>query len=276
MLSSTETYKTLLTKAESADKAHLRDLMKDSQRCASFTAEHEGIYLDYSRQNLDVETFDTLIRLANEVGVPSKMEGMKNGSHINNTEDRAVGHAALRTPKGKTFMVDGKDVVGDVHAVLDKIEDFSNRVRSGQWKGASGKDLTTVLAIGIGGSFLGPEFVYEALKTDANASVAAKGRKCRFLANVDPVDVSRALEGLNPETTLCIVVSKTFTTAETMLNARTVKNWLESYRAANLTNVEPSAMIAQHMVAVSTAIPKAVAFGIAEDNIFGFWKYHRN
>lgn len=247
--------------------------MQDEKRCASFTAEHDGIYLDYSRQNLDVETFDQLIDLATEVGVPTKMEAMKTGVHINNTEDRAVGHVALRTPKGKQFVVDGKDVVGDVHAVLDKIEDFSNRVRSGEWKGASGKALTTVLAIGIGGSFLGPEFVFEALKTDDTASAGAKGRSCRFLANVDPVDVTRALDGLDPETTLCIVVSKTFTTAETMLNARTVKNWLEKYRANNLSGVDASTMIRQHMVAVSTAIPKAVAFGIAEDNIFGFWDW---
>lgn len=273
MNTSGETYKDLLAKAGGVDTAHLRDLMKDAQRCVSFTAEHEGIYLDYSRQNLDADTFDKLVDLAKEVGVPSKMEAMKNGVHINNTEDRAVGHVALRTPKGKTFTVDGKDVVGDVHSVLDKIEDFSNRVRSGEWKGATGKALTTVLAIGIGGSFLGPEFVFEALKTDAGASASAKGRSCRFLANVDPVDVSRALEGLDPETTLCIIVSKTFTTAETMLNARTVKNWLETYRAANLSSVDASTMIAQHMVAVSTAIPKAVAFGIAEDNIFGFWDW---
>jgi glucose-6-phosphate isomerase len=273
MLSTSATYKALQQKAEGAGAAHLRDLMQDSERCASFTAEHDGIYLDYSRQNLDVETFDKLVDLAHEVGVPAKMEAMKTGVHINNTEDRAVGHVALRTPRGKEFVVDGKDVVGDVHAVLDKIEDFSNRVRSGEWKGASGKELTTVLAIGIGGSFLGPEFVFEALKTDVAASMSAKGRNCRFLANVDPVDVSRALEGLDPETTLCIVVSKTFTTAETMLNARTVKNWLETYRAANLSSVDASTMIRQHMVAVSTAIPKAVAFGIAEDNIFGFWDW---
>ena len=124
MLSTSATYKALQQKAEGAGAAHLRDLMQDSERCASFTAEHDGIYLDYSRQNLDVETFDKLVDLAHEVGVPAKMEAMKTGVHINNTEDRAVGHAALRTPRGKEFVVDGKDVVGDVHAVLDKIEDL--------------------------------------------------------------------------------------------------------------------------------------------------------
>jgi glucose-6-phosphate isomerase len=164
--------------------------------------------------------------------------------------------------------VDGTDVVLDVHAVLDRVEAFSDKVRSGEWVGATGKALTTVVSIGIGGSYLGPEFVFEAMKTDAAASVAASGRACKFLANVDPVDAARALSELDAETTLVIVVSKTFTTAETMLNARTVKDWLVTHVPGNAADI-----IAKHMVAVSTAVPKAVAFGIAEENIFGFWDW---
>jgi glucose-6-phosphate isomerase len=275
MISNLAVFKDLQAKAEGSRKEHLRDLLQDAKRCSDFTAEHEGIFLDYSRQNLDSDTFTKLKELAVAADVPGKMKAMKNGEHINNTEDRAVGHVATRSPKGKEVMIDGKNVAVDVHAVLDKIADFSERVRTGVWKGASGKNLTNVLAIGIGGSFLGPEFVFEAIKTDAGAYAAAKGRTCRFLANVDPVDVARALEGLDPEETLCIVVSKTFTTAETMLNARTVKNWLETHRATNLSGsgVDSATMIRQHMVAVSTAIPKAVAFGIDEANIFGFWDW---
>jgi glucose-6-phosphate isomerase len=170
---------------------------------------------------------------------------MKSGAHINATEDRAVMHIALRTPKGKSLMVDGVDVIPAVHEVLSSIANFTARVRSGEWVGATGKTLTNVVAIGIGGSYLGPEFVYEALRTNETAKAAATGRILRFLANVDPVDVSRALSGLDAETTLVVVVSKTFTTAETMLNARTLKKWLTDSIPG------PSAdVIRQHMCAV--------------------------
>jgi glucose-6-phosphate isomerase len=166
-----------------------------------------------------------LFDLADAAGLEQKRAAMIMGEHINSTEDRAVMHPALRAPKtfGKPLIVDGQDVLPAVHEVLDKIADFSSRLRSGQWLGCTGKKLTTVVSIGIGGSYLGPEFVFEALKTDPEASREASGRTLRFLANVDPVDVSRALAGLNPETTLVVIVSKTFTTAETMLNARTIK-----------------------------------------------------
>jgi glucose-6-phosphate isomerase len=162
-------------------------------------------------------------------------------------------------------------VVPAVHEVLGKIKQFALKVRNGQGLGATGKPLTTVVSIGIGGSFLGPEFVFEALRTDAQASTAASGRTLRFLANVDPVDVARALAGLDAESTLVVIVSKTFTTAETMLNARTVKKWL----LANVPGgaAAASAIIDKHMIAVSTAISKAVDFGINADNIFGFWDW---
>lgn len=273
MISSTAPWKALEAKGAEAKGTHLRDSLQDAERCAVFTAEHEGIFLDYSRQNIDKETFSLLGDLVDAAGVPGKIAAMQSGEHINNTENRAVGHPALRAPKGSSIMVDGKNVVDDVHAVLDKINSFSEDVRNGTWKGATGENLTTVLAIGIGGSFLGPEFVFEALKTDKKAAEAAKGRTLRFLANVDPVDVARALEGLDVTRTLVIIVSKTFTTAETMLNARTVKDWLEAYRSQNLPGVDSATMISKHMVAVSTAIPKATAFGIDEANIFGFWDW---
>jgi glucose-6-phosphate isomerase len=171
----------------------------------------------------------------------------------NITEDRAVLHAALRAPKSSTpLVVDGQNVTADVHAVLDKIASFSARVRSGEHKGATGKTLTDVVSIGIGGSYLGLEYVYEALRKEKAAGEGAKGRRLRFLANVDPVDVARALEGLDPETTLVLVISKTFTTAETMLNARTLRDWL----VKGVPSASEAEVVAKHMAAVSSAVPR--------------------
>ena len=165
--------------------------------------------------------------------------------------------------------VEGEDVVAPVHDVLDRISDFSKRVRDGEWVGATGKPLTTVLSIGIGGSYLGPDFAAEALKTDAEGAAAADGRQLRFLANVDPVDFERATQGLDAETTLVIIVSKTFTTAETMLNANTVKDWL----LKSIPGCEADAVVRQHVVAVSAAVDKAAKFGIDSANVFGFWDW---
>ncbi len=197
---------------------------------------------------------------------------MFSGKLINQTEGRAVLHTALRVPKGTPpILVGDTNVVPEVHAVLDRIFDFARKIRSGESAGITGKPISNVVSIGIGGSYLGPEFVFEALKTDPAAAVEAKGRTLRFLANVDPVDVSRALNGLEPEATLVIVVSKTFTTAETMLNARTVRSWLEKAAGANGWDVAET--LKKHMVAVSTNIAAAAEFGIAEDNVFGFWDW---
>lgn len=269
LISDTQEWKILQQDVETINATHLKDLIKNSERSAVLITEHSGIILDYSRQNVQPETMDHLFDLANAAGLSNKLAAMIAGEHINTTENRAVMHVALRSPKDKTIIVDGENVVVAVHEVLDKIADFSERVRQGLWVGATGKPLTTVLSIGIGGSYLGPEFVYEALRTDATASAAARGRTLRFLANVDPIDVARALTGLDPETTLVVVVSKTFTTAETMLNAKTVKNWLLN----GIAGVEPEAIIRQHIVAVSTAVSKAVAFGVSADNVFGFWDW---
>merc|ERR550525_1481101 len=187
------------------------------------------------------------------------------GEKINGTEGRSVLHVALRAPRDKKIEVDGVDQVAEVWKVLDGIKAFTDKVRSGEWKGHTGKPLTDVVAIGIGGSYLGVEFVFEALRTDPEAAVAAKGKRLRFLANVDPIDVKRALEGLNAETTLVLVISKTFTTAETMLNAKTVKQWL--------VNALGEAAVPKHVVACSTALDKTNAFGIDPANVFGFWDW---
>lgn len=251
--------------AAGIDSLHLRDLIMDPARCAELTITHGDITLDYSRQRLDVPTRDLLFSLASAARVEQKIAAMFAGEKINSTEKRAVLHVALRAPPTASIMVDGKDVIPAVHDVLGRIEAFVSKVRSGEWVGHTGKNLTDVVAIGIGGSYLGPEFVYEALRKDAKASKAAEGRRLRFLANVDPVDVSRATEGLDPETTLVIVISKTFTTAETMLNARTMRKWLlESL---------PAEAVSKHFVAVSTNTTAAKEFGIDESNTFGFWDW---
>eukprot|EP00753_Platysulcus_tardus_P004987 PLAT12812.1.p1 GENE.PLAT12812.1~~PLAT12812.1.p1 ORF type:complete len:582 (+),score=301.19 PLAT12812.1:252-1748(+) len=198
---------------------------------------------------------------------------MKAGEHLNLTEDRAVMHVALRAPKGKVLKVDGEDVVPAVHAVLDRVDTFSTAIRAGELTGVTGKPLTAVVSIGIGGSYLGPEFVYEALRSDPEGSAAAEGRKLRFLANVDPIDVTRALDGLDWETTLVCVVSKTFTTAETMLNARTLRKWLLDGAAAHEDDIAEADVTSRHIIAVSANVAGAEAFGINPDNVFGFWDW---
>lgn len=269
LINESSEWQQLKSHASAMSQTHLRDLLQDNARCDGLTAEFQGIFMDYSRENVALETMDMLEKLAKAAGVEAKRDAMASGVHINNTENRAVMHMALRAPKSSKIIVDGEDVVPGVHAVLEKINNFSDRVRSNTWVGATGKQLTTILSIGIGGSYLGPEFVYEALRTDPNASKSAAGRTLRFLANVDPVDVARALSGIDVETTLVVIVSKTFTTAETMLNARTIKHWLIN----GMKGVDANEVIRKHMVAVSTAIPLAIKFGISEENIFGFWDW---
>jgi glucose-6-phosphate isomerase len=258
-------WKSLEQHAGTVAPLHLRDLLRDEARCRSMTAEGEGILLDFSRQNATAETVKLLLALAREAKVPEKTRAMFRGDRINTTEDRSVLHVALRAPKGSSIVVDGTNVVDEVHAVLDRIRTFTDRVRSGSITGATGRPLTDVVSIGIGGSYLGPEFVHEAFRTDPDCARAAEGRRLRFLANVDPIDVARNLEGLNPETTLVVVVSKTFTTAETMLNAKTVRQWL--------TNALGPDSVAKHMIAVSTNLDGVQEFGIDRENAFGFWDW---
>lgn len=254
-----------------ASGPHLRELLADEERCASMTAEFDGILLDYSRQQLTTPARSALLEMAKQAQLSTKIAAMATGKCINTTEGRAVMHIALRAPKGEQILVGGRDVVPDVHAVLDSVYAFADKVRSGALVGGTGKPLTNVVSIGIGGSYLGPEFVYEALRVDPEGAAASEGRTLRFLANVDPVDVARAVEGLDPEATLVVVVSKTFSTAETMLNARTLKRWLEA--AAAKAGVDAADMVSKQMIAVSSNVPAAEAFGMSGDNVFGFWDW---
>ncbi|KAK3038115.1 hypothetical protein RJ639_029569, partial [Escallonia herrerae] len=265
LICDTEPWKDLKEHLEEIKKTHLRDLMNDADRCKAMTVEFDGMLLDFSRQRATVDTLDKLFKLAEAAHLREKISRMFNGEHINSTENRSVLHVALRASKDAVIQSDGKNVVPDVWQVLDKIRDFSERVCSGSWVGATEKALTEVIAIGIGGSFLGPLFVHTALQTDPEALICARGRQLRFLANVDPVDVAKNITGLNPETTLVVVVSKTFTTAETMLNARTLREWISSA-------LGPQA-VAMHMVAVSTNLTLVEKFGIDPNNAFAFWDW---
>jgi glucose-6-phosphate isomerase len=265
LISTTPEWADLVKHKEEIDKTHLRDLITDAERCKALTVEYNGVYCDYARQRVTPETMKKLYALADAADLKGKINAMFSGEHINSTEDRAVLHVATRAPKDKVINVDGKNVVPDVHEVLDKIKDFTDKVRNGEWVGATGKPLTSVVAVGIGGSFLGPLFVHTSLRTCAEAAEGARGRQLRFLANVDPVDVARSLNGLDPETTLVVVVSKTFTTAETMLNARTVRQWIIAALGKDA--------VAKHMVAVSTNLKLVSEFGIDPDNAFAFWDW---
>ena len=258
-------WKALKEHAKAMKKEHLREMMLDEKRCGDMVAEFDNIVLDYSRQLADAETVKLLFDLGHEAKIFDKVQAMYRGEKINTSEDRAVLHVALRAPTDAEIKVDGEDIIPDVHRVQADIRHYSNQVRAGKITGVTGKALKNIIAIGIGGSYLGPEFVYEALRTDKSAAKAADGRKLKFLANVDPIDVTRALEDCDPEETLVIVISKTFTTAETMLNAKTVRAWLKK----NLGE----AAVAKHMIAVSTNLKAVESFGIDPKNTFGFWDW---
>ncbi|XP_078430425.1 sugar isomerase (SIS) family protein [Wolffia australiana] len=265
LICDTEPWKNLKAHVDDVKKTHLRELLADEERCKSMIIDHDGIVLDFSRQQILKETIEGLFKLAEAARLKEKIDKMFSGEKINQTENRSVLHAALRAARDAVIYSDGCNVVPDVWSVLDKIKSFSESVRNGSWVGATGKALTDVVSVGIGGSFLGPLFVHTALQTDGEASHSAKGRELRFLANVDPVDVARSIAGLNPETTLVVVVSKTFTTAETMLNARTLREWISSALGAQA--------VAKHMVAVSTNIELVEKFGIDPNNAFAFWDW---
>jgi len=241
----------------------LRTLLKDDKRNEKMFVKQCDMVLDYSRHQVTNDTMELLLDLAKKTGFLAKREKMFKGEHINETEGRAVLHVALRAC-GKSYYSNNVNVTTQVKAELNNIKTFSDKVRAGTEKGKSGKTLVNVVCIGIGGSCLGTEAVYEALKTNVEADKAAQGRKLIFLANVDPIDVKRALQDLDPAETLVVVVSKTFTTRETMLNAKTAKHWLEKDGKAN---------VSQHMVAVSTAKDKTKEFGIKPENVFGFWDW---
>ena len=241
----------------------LRNLFADDPaRGERMTAEAAGVYLDYSKNRVNAETLKLLIELAQQAGLRARIDAMFRGEKINVTENRAVLHVALRAPKGASIIVDGKNVVPDVHAVLDKMADFANRVRSGQWKGHSGKRIRNVVNIGIGGSDLGPVMAYEALKYYSDRAMTF-----RFVSNVDGTDFVEATRDLEPAETLFIVSSKTFTTLETMTNAQSAREW--SLRGLG----GDAKAVAKHFVAVSTNGEKVAEFGIDTANMFEFWDW---
>ncbi|HEX9201825.1 MAG TPA: glucose-6-phosphate isomerase [Acidobacteriaceae bacterium] len=256
-------WKALATHSQWIKPKHLRELFAgDSTRGQRFTAEAEGIFLDYSKNRITAETLKLLMDLAEESGVREKIEAMFRGDKINITENRAVLHVALRAPKTEKIVVDGEDVVPGVHAVLDKMAEFSQRVRSGEWKGQTGKRIRNVINIGIGGSDLGPVMAYEALKHYSQRDLTF-----RFVSNVDGTDFAEAVQGLNADETLFLVASKTFTTQETMTNAHTAREWL-----LKALGGEESA-VAKHFVAISTNAKEVAKFGIDTENMFGFWDW---
>jgi len=243
-------------------KRPLRELFaNDPKRGERLAVDAEGIYFDYSKHRVTDETMKLLLQLAAESGLKSRVDAMFAGEKINVTENRAVLHVALRTPKGRSIFVDGVDVVPDVHAVLDKMADFVDRVRSGQWKGHTGKPIRNVVNIGIGGSDLGPVMAYEALR-----SYSRRDLTFRFVSNIDGTDFAEATIDLNPEETLFVVSSKTFTTLETMTNAHTARDW-------SLATLKDPNAVAKHFVAVSTNAEQVAKFGIDTANMFGFWDW---
>jgi glucose-6-phosphate isomerase len=243
-------------------KQHLRDLFaNDPDRGTRLIAEAEGIYLDYSKHRITDETLKLLLQLAEESGLKARIDAMFSGDKINITEKRAVLHVALRAPKGEKIVVDGEDVIPAVHEVLDRMAAFSDRIRSGEWKGHTGKPIKNVINIGIGGSDLGPVMAYEALR-----HYSRRDMTFRFVSNVDGTDFAEATHDLDAEETLFIISSKTFTTLETMTNAHTARDW-------SLKKLGDAKAVAKHFVAVSTNAEEVTKFGIDTANMFGFWDW---
>jgi glucose-6-phosphate isomerase len=256
-------WKSLQAHFDKVRNVHLRQLFADDpKRGERLTLEAAGLFLDYSKNRVTEETLKLLLDLAQESGLRARIDAMFRGDKINVTENRAVLHVALRAPREMSIVVDGKDVVPDVHAVLDKMSDFANRVRGGAWKGHTGKRIRNVINVGIGGSDLGPVMAYEALKHYSERSMTF-----RFVSNVDGNDFAEATRDLDPAETLFIISSKTFTTLETMTNAHTARDW-----SLKGLGGDPKA-VAKHFVAVSTNAEKVAEFGIDTANMFGFWDW---
>ena len=258
-----------------ADHFNLKDAFAaDDKRVEKLSFDMSDLHFDLSKGLVTDETVKLLCDLARAVKVEERRDAMFSGEHINTTEDRAVLHTALRRPKDQIgkFVVDGQDTVADVHEVLDRMYGFAERVRSGEWKGVSGKRIEHVMSIGIGGSDLGPVMAYEALKPYADAGI-----DCRFVSNIDPNDMAEKTRGLDPETTLVIIVSKTFTTLETITNAREARTWmLDALRAQGAidgSDAQNADAIKKHFVAVSTNLELVEQFGIDPENAFGFWSW---
>ena len=258
-----------------ADHFNLKDAFAaDDKRVEKLSFDMSDLHFDLSKDLVTDETVKLLCDLARAVKVEERRDAMFSGEHINTTQDRAVLHTALRRPKDQIgkFVVDGQDTVADVHEVLDRMYAFAERVRSGEWKGVSGKRIEHVMSIGIGGSDLGPVMAYEALKPYADAGI-----DCRFVSNIDPNDMAEKTRGLDPETTLVIIVSKTFTTLETITNAREARTWmldaLKAQGAIDGSDAQNADAIKKHFVAVSTNLELVEQFGIDPENAFGFWNW---
>jgi len=264
-LTTTTQWQALETHFSDVGNRHLRELFADdTERAARLTARAGDLVLDYSKHRVTGETIRLLLRVARTAGVEARRDAMFAGEHINTTEDRAVLHIALRLPEGEPLSVDGQDVAGDVHTVLGRMGDLSDRIRSGTWVGATGERIRAVVNIGIGGSDLGP-----AMATEALADYASPDLISRFVSNVDPVDLYAATHDLDPATTLFVVSSKTFTTLETLTNAAAARDWL----LAGLGAAGDKSAVAKHFIAVSTNEPGVREFGIDPDNMLGFWDW---
>ena len=261
-LTETQAWQALKAHYEEISGTSLRQLFaEDPTRGERFCAEGAGIFLDYSKNRITAKTLILLVQLARECGLEARRDAMFRGEKINLTENRAVLHTALRVPRGASISVDGRDVVPDVHAVIDRMSDFADRVRDGRWLGCTGKRIKNVINIGIGGSYLGPEMAYLALRPSSQRAM-----NFRFVSNVDGADFTEASQGLDPAETLFVISSKTFTTLETMTNARTARKWL-------VDSLGREEAVASHFVAVSTNGEKVREFGIDTANMFGFWDW---
>lgn len=255
-----------LTELEAGLNVDFRQWFNDENRAKDLTFRAADLYVDLSKTFLTAEVKAALLDLADQVNLAERRDAMLSGERINVTENRAVLHTALRREKGEEVLVDGHNVVEDVHEVLERVYAFADKVREGEWTGVTGKRIETVVNVGIGGSDLGPVMAYEALKP-----YVKDGLECRFISNIDPTDVGETLRGLDPETTLVIVASKTFTTLETLTNARQVRAWL--LRTLEEQGAPTDGAVAKHFVAVSTALDRVEAFGIDPANAFGFWDW---
>jgi glucose-6-phosphate isomerase len=270
LISASTEWKNLEGHKEEMETSHLGDLLQDSVRSDAMFAEHDGVYLDYSRQRATLKTLDLLQDLSKRQQLKKKIQAMFSGEKINFTEKRAVLHTALRADRSEEVYVDGQNVIEEVHEVLDQIKTFTEGVRSGSISGYTGKRLRNIISVGIGGSYLGPEFLHEVMKTEPEGINSALGYSLRFLANVDPVDAERICADLDPEETLIIIVSKTFTTAETMLNARTMRQWLWDFMGND------KEVVRKHVVACASvsATKNVQEFGIdTEKYFFRFWDW---
>ncbi|PWU51610.1 glucose-6-phosphate isomerase [Micromonospora globispora] len=262
-VTTTDEWQALRKHAEAIRGTHLRELFAaDGRRGERLTGDVADLHVDYSKNLVTDETITLLTALAKKVRLADRITAMFAGEHINSTEDRAVLHTALRLPRDASLVVDGQDVVAGVHAVLDRMAAFAQRVRSGSWRGYTGERITTVVNIGIGGSDLGPVMAYEALKAYRDAGIS-----CRFVSNIDPTDIHDKTVDLDPATTLFVVVSKTFSTQETLANANQARRWLLAGMDAD------DSAIARHFVAVSTNEQRVRDFGIDPENMFGFWDW---